>query len=112
MIRELQVTMNKPANAMYKSGEEKIITGMAVVKNETNKTFEFPTEETASNLFFVDKERIPTGSNCARVDMSDYDEDFVKLPRDNKEVWNGSYFLDTTSKQMYWYSEKTQDWST
>ena len=42
----------------------------------------------------------------------DYDEDFVKLPRDNKEVWNGSYFLDTTSKQMYWYSEKTQDWST
>ena len=79
MLRELQVTMNKPANAMYKSGEEKIITGMAVVKNETNKTFEFPTEETASNLFFVDKERIPTGSNCARVDMSDYDEDFGML---------------------------------
>ena len=79
MLRELQVTMNKPANAMYKSGEEKIITGMAVVKNETNKTFEFPTEETASNLFFVDKERIPTGSNCARVDMSDYDEDFVTV---------------------------------
>ena len=79
MLRELQVTMNKPANAMYKSGEEKIITGMAVVKNETNKTFEFPTEETASNLFFVDKERIPTGCNCARVDMSDYDEDFVTV---------------------------------
>ena len=36
MLRELQVTMNKPANAMYKSGEEKIITGMAVIKNETN----------------------------------------------------------------------------
>lgn len=79
MLRELQVTMNKPANAMYKSGEEKIITGMAVVKNETNKTFEFASEETGSNVFFVDKERIPTGCNCARVDMSDYDEDFVTV---------------------------------
>lgn len=79
MIRELQVTMNKPANTMYKSGEEKIITGMAVVKNETNKTFEFASAETASDVFFVDKERIPTGYNCARSDMSDYDEDFVTL---------------------------------
>lgn len=79
MLRELQVTMNKPANAMYKSGEDKIITGMAVVKNETNKTFEFATEETASDLYFVDKERIPSGRNAALSDMSDYDEDFVTL---------------------------------
>lgn len=79
MLRELQVTMNKPANAMYKSGEEKIITGMAVIKNETNKTFEFASAETASDVFFVDKERIPTGINCAKGDMSDYDEDFVTL---------------------------------
>lgn len=79
MLRELQVTMNKPANAMYKSGEEKIITGMAVVKNEANKTFEFVSAETAADLFFVDKERIPTGINAARADMSDYDEDFVTL---------------------------------
>lgn len=79
MIRELQVTMNKPANAMYKAGEEKIITGMAVVKNEVNKTFEFASAETAADVFFVDKERIPTGYNAARGDMSDYDEDFVTL---------------------------------
>ena len=79
MIRELQVTMNKPANAMYKAGEEKIITGMAVVKNEANKTFEFASDETAADVFFVDKERIPTGYNAARGDMSDYDEDFVTL---------------------------------
>lgn len=79
MIRELQVTMNKPANAMYKAGEEKIITGMAVVKNEANKTFEFASAETAADVFFVDKERIPTGYNAARGDMSDYDEDFVTL---------------------------------
>lgn len=79
MLRELQVTMNKPANTMYKSGEEKVVTGMAVVKNETNKTFEFATAETATDLFFVDKERVPSGRNAALTDMSDYDEDFVTL---------------------------------
>lgn len=79
MLRELQVTKDKPANSMYKSGEEAIITGMAVVKNESNKTFEFASAETASDLFFVDKERVPSGLNAARGDMSDYDEDFVTL---------------------------------
>lgn len=79
MLRELQVTMNKPANAMYKAGEAKIITGMAVVKNETNKTFEFASAETASDIYFVDKERVPSGLNAAREDMSDYDEDFASL---------------------------------
>ena len=79
MIRELQVTKDKPANSMYKSGEEKIVTGMAVVKNETNKTFEFASAESAADLFFVDKERVPSGINAARGDMSDYDEDFTTL---------------------------------
>ena len=79
MLRELQVTMNKPANSMYKSGEDKIVTGMAVIKDESNKTFKFASAETAADLFFVDKERIPTGINAARGDMSDYDEDFTVL---------------------------------
>lgn len=79
MLRELQVTQNKPANSMYKAGETKIITGMAVVKNETDKKFEFPSAETASDIFFVDKERIPTGLNAARGDLSDYEEDFTVL---------------------------------
>ena len=79
MLRELQVTKDKPANSMYKSGEEKIVTGMAVVKNESNKTFEFASAETATDLFFVDKERVPSGINAARGDMSDYDEDFTTL---------------------------------
>lgn len=79
MIREFQVTKDKPANSMYKSGEEKIVTGMAVVKNESNKTFEFASAETAADLFFVDKERVPSGINAARGDMSDYDEDFTTL---------------------------------
>ena len=79
MLRELQVTKDKPANSMYKSGEGKIVTGMAVVKNESNKTFEFASAETAADLFFVDKERVPSGINAARGDMSDYDEDFTTL---------------------------------
>lgn len=79
MLRELQVTKDKPANSMYKSGEEKIVTGMAVIKNESNKIFEFASAETAADLFFVDKERVPSGINAARGDMSDYDEDFTTL---------------------------------
>lgn len=79
MLRELQVTKDKPANSMYKAGETKIVTGMAVVKNETNKTFEFASAATATDVFFVDKERVPSGTNAARGDMSDYDEDFVTL---------------------------------
>ena len=34
---------------------------------------------TGADLFFVDKERIPTGTNAARTYMSDYDEDFTTL---------------------------------
>ena len=79
MLREFQVTKDKQANSMYKSGEEKIVTGMAVVKNESNKTFEFASAETAADLFFVDKERVPSGVNAARGDMSDYEEDFTTL---------------------------------
>ena len=79
MLRELQVTKDKPANSMYKSGEDVIVTGMAVVKNETNKTFEFAGAETAADLFFVDKERVPSGINASRGDMSDYDENFTTL---------------------------------
>lgn len=79
MLRELQVTMNKPANSMYKAGEEKIITGMAVMKNEGSKTFDFASAENVSDLFFVDKERVPSGTNAARENMSDYDEDFATL---------------------------------
>ena len=79
MLRELQVTKDKPANSMYKSAETEVITGMAVVKDETNKTFKFAEADTVADLFFVDKERVPSGLNAARGDMSDYDEDFVTV---------------------------------
>lgn len=79
MLRELQVIKDKPAIASYKAGETTISTGMAVVKNETDKTFEFASAETAADLYFVDKERIPTGVNAARGDISDYDADFTTI---------------------------------
>ena len=79
MLRELQVIKDKPAIASYTAGETTISTGMAVVKNETDKTFEFASAETAADLYFVDKERIPTGVNAARGDISDYDADFTTL---------------------------------
>lgn len=79
MLRELQVTKDKPANSMLKSGEVKIMTGMGVVKDDKNGTFVFPAEVTATDIFFVDKERIPKGTNAGLVNMSDYHEDFTVL---------------------------------
>lgn len=82
MLRELQVTKDKPANAQYKSGaDENIITGMAVTIDEAAGTFNFVSASTATDLYFVDKERIPTGANAAKTDMSDYDEDFVTVKK-------------------------------
>jgi hypothetical protein len=79
MLRELQVTKDKPANSMYKCGEDKLTTGSAVVLDDVNKNFAFPTANRAGDLFFVDKERIPTGLNAVRTDVSDYDEDFTTV---------------------------------
>ena len=79
MLREFQVTMNKPANAQYKAGQAGIKTGMAVVKDEANGTFVLPTAATSKNIYFVDKERIAKGVNAAYKDLSDYHEDFVNV---------------------------------
>lgn len=51
-------------------------TGMGVTKDETTGVVTIPAKETGVNLYVLDKERIPTGANAARVDMSDYDPDF------------------------------------
>lgn len=79
MLRELQTIVGKPASSQYSCAEDEIITGMAVVKDQATGTFGFVEAETAADLFFVDKERVPSGINAARTDMSDYDEDFVTL---------------------------------
>jgi len=51
-------------------------TGMGVTKNEATGVATIPGSETGTDLFLLDKERIPTGINAARTDMSDYDNDF------------------------------------
>lgn len=80
MLRELRTNGAKAASTMYRA-ETEMNTGMGVVKKETalNKMIGFPIEETAENLYFVNKENLPTGLNCARGEMSDYDDNFVKI---------------------------------
>ena len=42
-------------------------TGMGVTKNEATGVATIPSAETGVNLYVLDKERIPTGANAARV---------------------------------------------
>lgn len=87
MLREFQTILDKNVDSTYKA-EVAMKTGMGVLKDFANKTAEFPAAETAEGIFLVDKERVPTGTDCARGDMSDYDKaftdvaanEFVKLP--------------------------------
>lgn len=78
MLRELRTGTGKVVDATYKA-DVAMVTGMAVVKNYTDKTADMPTAATVDGFFFVNKERVPTGVNCARGDMSDYDDNFVKI---------------------------------
>lgn len=88
MLRERITHQQKAADTYLKAAAD-MVTGMGVVKDEVAGTFKFPTAATSANIYLVDKERIPTGINAARTDMSDYDEDYTtvkegeyaKLPR-------------------------------
>lgn len=75
MLRELITHGKKAVEAAYKA-DVAMATGMAVVKNRADKTAELPAKETADNLFFVQKQRIPTGRNAGVAEHSDYDTEF------------------------------------
>ena len=77
MIRDMRRNGAQPKDTMHKA-EVAMVTGMGVVIKDTT-TVALPSVETASNVYVVTKERIPTGINTARVDMSDYDEDFINI---------------------------------
>ena len=77
MIRDMRRNGAQPKDTMHKA-EVAMVTGMGVVIKDAT-TVALPSAETASNVYVVTKERIPTGINTARVDMSDYDEDFVNV---------------------------------
>ena len=77
MIRDMRRNGAQPKDTMHKA-EVAMVTGMGVVIKDAT-TVALPSVETASNVYVVTKERIPTGINTARIDMSDYDEDFVNI---------------------------------
>lgn len=80
MIRDIRRNGAQPKDTMHKASVE-MITGMGVVIKDVS-TVALPSAETASNIYVATKERIPTGLNAARTDMSDYDEDFTKIKKD------------------------------
>lgn len=83
MIRDFIINGAKAPDAMYKAKVD-MVTGMAVVKEDsaTDKYANVTADETVADIYFVDKERVPSGVNAARGDMSDYDEDFVNIKAD------------------------------
>jgi hypothetical protein len=78
MLRELQTVIGKNVAANYKAATA-MVTGMGVVKDTANGKFAFASTPTATNVFFLNKERVPTGINTAKTDMSDYDTNFTAL---------------------------------
>jgi len=64
-------------------------TGMAVVKNFTDGTADLPSAETASELFFVHKERIPTGISASLTEFSDWYSEFNTIIADEGVVLYG-----------------------
>lgn len=94
MLRDFRINGAKAPDAMHKAKTE-MVTGMAVVREDTttDKLVKVTDAETVADILFVDKERIPTGVNAARGDMSDYDDDFVKI-KANEMVSIDKYAVD------------------
>lgn len=78
MLRDNIVNDGKFAIATHKA-EAAVYTGMGVVVNVATKTFAVPSKETATDIYLIDKERIPTGINASKTDYSDYFEEFVTV---------------------------------
>lgn len=79
MIRDMRRNGSQPKDTMHKA-DVAMVTGMGVVIKDST-TVALPNAETASNIYVVTKERVPSGINAARTDMSDYDDDFVKIAK-------------------------------
>lgn len=94
MLRDFRINGAKAPDAMHKAKAD-MVTGMAVVREDTatDKFVKVSDTETVADILFVDKERIPTGVNAARGDMSDYDDDFVNI-KANEMVSIDKYAVD------------------
>ena len=75
MLRELIANSGYAANAMF-TADVDMVQGMVVVKSGTEAAL--PTAG-AGNLFFVTKERIPTGVLSLKGDLSDYTSDYENI---------------------------------
>lgn len=75
MLRELIANSGYAANAMF-TADVDMVQGMVVVKSGTEATL--PTAG-AGNLFFVTKERIPTGVLSLKGELSDYIDDYENI---------------------------------
>lgn len=110
MLRDFIINGAKAPDAMHKAKTE-MVTGMAVVKEDTatDKYVKTTDAETVADIFFVDKERIPTGVNAARENMSDYDPNFVNIKADEPvtidkyhtgEKWGTDQYDDTITDAL------------
>nr|DAF93902.1 MAG TPA: hypothetical protein [Siphoviridae sp. ctZd434] len=79
MIRDMRRNGSQPKDTMHKA-DVVMVTGMGVVIKDST-TVALPGAETASNIYVVTKERVPSGINAAKAEMSDYDDDFVKIAK-------------------------------
>ena len=79
MLRDYIINSATPADATAVASAE-CSTGMAVTKTYSADGATFaPAGADATNIFFVQKARIPTGIKASMTDFSDWDEDFNKV---------------------------------
>lgn len=77
MIRQLQNVVGKNADAMFMT-HKKIKFGAIVEKDHASKKTKDPAAN-SKNFFFAVKERIATGIDAARTEISDYDPIFEDI---------------------------------
>lgn len=91
MLRDKIVNDYTNVDSTYTADVE-LKTGMGVVKDFVNKLAKLPTAATGVDVVFVQKDRRPTGINAAKVYLSDYNEEFNTVKKDDKVVlYNYAY---------------------
>ena len=87
MLRELLVQdIGRPAPSYFTlNASGGAVTGMGVViTNAAALEVGFPGSATDTNVYFLEKERIPTGINAAYPNLPDTFEEFVTIPNGAK----------------------------
>jgi hypothetical protein len=85
MLRQLQTVNRKNADATLVAGEAMKV-GMMVVKDLANGEVVLPSAATSSNVFFVTKEKIPTGLLSVQGEQSEYLASFNDIAEDEEVV--------------------------